>query len=274
MQAGKGVSRGRRGLRRATVGLAAAAVLTAAVRPALSEPGNPALRFAFSEWGIPAGRIGLLRDDAHGWRAGVFSGMANPYLIEGLTDSNLLVGLGCRPLSIWLDWNRLAQRLYREDHVSASLGFGLPLEGLRGVAVAAAERRRVTGFAAQRVHSLRLSASYEYRRSIWVALRGSVYESEACGPGHTVLSFGIRSTSLALEVDRSIAGMMDRGSRFLVEVRLHESCSLLSAYLTETEEISTGLLIELSSVLWCFVWSQHPALESTLAVEVGRMWKW
>jgi hypothetical protein len=274
MQEREEMHRGCRGLRRAGVLSATLLALIVAAQPAPCRSGCPAPRGGLGESNVLAGRIGLLRDFQKKRFAGVFSAFENPYLIEGLVSSNLLVGFGNRSSSIWLDWSRLGHRLYSEDRVSALCGLGFPVKGLRGAAIPAIERREVKGFAAQYAHSLRLSASYECERAVRVAFEGSAYESDPAERRDAVLSLAFRSTSLAVQLDRFLSGLRAGDMGFAVEVRLHESCSFLSTYRSKTAEISGGLLVEVSPILLCLTWRQHPVLGSTMSVEVGRVWEW
>ena len=274
MQKREDMHRGCGRLRSAVVFSAMLLAVIVAARPAPCESGCPARSGGFAEANVPAGRIGLLREFQKKRFAGVFSALENPYLIEGLVSSNLLAGFGNRSASIWLEWSRLGHRFYSEDRVSALFGFAFPVKGLRGSAIPALERRDVKGFTAQYTHSLCLSASYEYGRTVSVAFEGSAYECDPTAPRDAVLSFAVRSTSLAVELDRFLSGPLEGDTGLAVEVRLHESCSFLSTYRSKTAEISGGLLVAASHMLVRFTWSQHPALGSTVSMEVGRVWEW
>ena len=248
-------------------------VVTLAAAPAPCGAGCGVLRGGFTEPNVVAPYAELLGAPEAKHVAGVFTAVENPYLIEGLISSSLLAGLRSGSRSIWIEWSRLGHEIYQEDHAAVLLGFGLIAEGLRGSVIPGVERRAVKGFSARYGRSLRCAASYEFRM-VSIAFEGSAYESDPAAPREAVLRLAFRSKSLAVAADRFCSGALEGSTDVAVAVRLHESCSCISTYRSGTAEVSGGLLVAVARLAVHCAWRQHPVLGSTVAMEVGRVWKW
>ncbi len=274
MQERKEVHRSGGGMRHAAVFAGALLVLIIAGRPAPCGAGCSGRGLDWIKSGIPAGRIGLLSNPCGDRFAGLISTLENPYLIEGLVSSNLFAGFGTRSFSAWFGWAHLGNELYREDRMSAPFGFELPVDGFGCIVVPAVERRAVKGFTPWHSHSLHLSTSYEFGRAARIAFEGSLYESASRAPRDAALSLELRSACLAVAVDRIFSGVLEGDMGLAIEVRLDETCSLLSGYRSKTDEILSGLILRRSRLVFCLSWSQNPVLGSSLGAVVGRVWKW
>jgi hypothetical protein len=249
-------------------------LLIALAAEAWPGPAHSMSRFGSAASDVASGRYGLLRDFGEGGRAAFFSAVEDPYVIDGLVRSNLLAGIGGKRLSVWLDWSHLGHRLYREDHASALIAFELEGIPLRCIVNPEVERHLVTGFPAERSGALSCSVCWELGRAAWVSFESQLGGGCNAGRRTAVASFAVRSTSFGVRVDRLVSGATGGDTGVAVEARPRRACALLSAYRMNTNEVSGGLLIEAHSVLTRLMWSEHPALGSTLSMEVGRVWQW
>jgi len=268
------VRRGSRRLGTALAFLALSIALSGSISACSAAPDYFAWRF--DENGPDAGpRYARFGDCPAGKRrAGVFSTISNPYLLEGLVASRLRAGFEAPVASVWLEWRRRGHALYREDRLDAAFGLGLPFEGCRFAVVPAMERREVRRFMAECAYSCCIAASYEYRGRACIGFARSAYESDP-GAGHpSAAYFLIRAGAMTVALDRAASGPHAGDTRFAIEARLDGKCSIHFGYRWRTEELSSGLVAACAPVLLDFSWSQHPALGSTVSAGIGRLWEW
>lgn len=261
-------------------GLAGRHVLIAALALLCLVKGSGAKASEWPAWGCDRNRPGIATeclvsgsDSPKEIRAGVFSALTDPYLLDGLVEGELLAGFEGPSCFLWIDWRHLAAPFYRQDNVTAAFGFEIPAWGVGLGAVPSADRRVVEGFATDMYRSLSLAASYRHGRTARVCLVRSVYESSERFPGYTAASISLHAWSCTASFERVVEGWRRGDSRFLVEARLDRRLSILSGYRWSTGELSSGLALRLSCMLVDFLWSENPALGSTLYAGVGRWWE-
>jgi hypothetical protein len=207
-------------------------------------------------------------------RAGVFSKFGDPYMLDGLIACDLRAGFETPSHSVWLGWHRLAHSLYREDDLAVVFGARLPIGAFRLEAVPAIKRREVLGFAAAQSLSISMVLSYEYGRSALIGLTRSVYQSDRSGLQQAAVLFLLRAGSFGAAFNKVVSGAGYGDCRFSLEAWLGGRCSVVSGYRWQTREVSSGILVEIASVLFDLSWSQNPALGSTISAGVGRWWEW
>jgi hypothetical protein len=274
VQKGKKVHRGGRLLGAALGFLALSIALCGSIPAYSAAPEYCAWRF--DENGPDVGSLPASFGVCHAGkrRVGVFSTIANPYMLEGLVASRFRAGFEGPLASVWLDWRRRGHVLYREDRLDAAFGLELPFEGCSFAVVPAMERREVRGFRAERAYSCRIAASYEYRGRACIGFARSVYESDPGAGPRSAAYFLIRGGAMTVALDHAASGPHAGTTRLAIEARLDGKCSIRFGYRWQTEELSSGLVAALSPVLLDFSWSQHPALGSTVSAGIGRLWEW
>jgi len=274
VQKGKRVRRGGRRLETALAILALSVALSGSISASTAASEYWASRF--DENGPDAGprhaRLGDFRAGKR--RAGVFSTISNPYMLEGLVASRLRAGFEAPVASVWLEWRRRGHALYREDRLDVAFGFGLPFGGCRFAVVPAMERREVRGFRVERAYSCCFAASYEYRGRACIGFACSAYESDPGARRPSAAYLLIRAAAMTVALDRAASGPHAGDTRLAVEARLDGKCSIRFGYRWRTEELSGGLVAARGPVLFDLSWSQHPALGSTVSAGIGRWWEW
>jgi hypothetical protein len=208
-------------------------------------------------------------------RAGFHVTAANPYMLDGLSSSDLLSGIDRGSFSAWLDWRHLGCALYREDRLAAAIGFPCPFVArVRLHAIPAIERRAARGFDADGSGSVSLGISYECRGRACIGYACLASGSEDLGPRDARVFLLARAGSFVLAVDRAISGAHGTDVQCALEAWLEGTCALVSQYRWRTGEISSGCVVRVSRAILDFSWSRNPALGSTLTVGVGRLWEW
>ncbi|MGD1048566.1 MAG: hypothetical protein ABR899_07440 [Candidatus Krumholzibacteriaceae bacterium] len=207
-------------------------------------------------------------------RAGFLSTVSDPYLLDGLVAGDLMAGLETPSRSLWIDWYHLGHSLYREDRIAAAITCRTSAWGIRLHAVPALVRRVVEGLPGESSSSLALAVSYARGRRASAGFVRSVCESDGRSGADEAVFISIRAGSHLARFDGTLSGARAGYSRFLLETALNERCTLVSGYRWESGEISSGLVIELSHLTFDLLWSQNPALGSTVSAGVGRWWQW
>ena len=235
----------------------------------------PARLLAGCPGGVASGNVFFGIGGGGKRRAGFHVTAANPYMLDGLSSSDLLAGTDGGPLSVWLDWRHLGHTLYREDRLAAAIGFPSPFgSGVRLHAIPAIERRAARGFAAEGSGSISLGISYDYRGSICAGYVCRASGSENPWPRDARALLFMRAGSLVIAVDRAISGARGKDAQCALEAWLGDTWALISRYRWKTGEISSGCVFRVSWAILDFSWSRNPALGSTVTAGVGRLWEW
>jgi hypothetical protein len=206
-------------------------------------------------------------------RGGFLATISDPYLLDGLVASDLVAGFETPSRALWIDWYHLGHSLYHEDRVVVGIGCLLPAWGISFNAVPALMRRAVEGFAAEESSSLDLAVSYARGRGGSAGFVRSVYESDDRAGAYAAIFVSLRAGSLLARLDRVVSGVRSGDSRVLLEAVLNENLALVSGYRWNSGEISSGIMFELSRVTLDLLWSENPALGSTISAGVGRWWR-
>jgi hypothetical protein len=280
MQKGKDMHRGGEGLGKKIGSVALICVLWFAGAAKAGAAESNASEFAARMLagcprGVASGNLFFGSGTSEKARAGFRAAAANPYMLDGLAASDLLLGIDNGSFSAWLDWRHLGGALYREDRLAAAMGFPCLLgEGLRLYAIPAIERRAARGFGAEGSRSLSLALSYEFRSSVCVGYASLVSGSAEPGPRNARAFLFVRAGSLALAVDRAISGERGTDAQCALEAWFGDTCAFTSAYRWKTGELSNGIVVRVSRAILDFSWSRNPALGSTVSAGVGRLWEW
>lgn len=208
-------------------------------------------------------------------RAGFHAAVANPYMLDGLSSSELLLGVDGRSFSVWLDWRHLGHTLYREDRLAAAIGFPFPcVAGIRLRAMPAIERRAARGFAAEGSSSVSLGISYDRGGNVRIGYVRLAAASEENEPRDARVFLFARASFLVLAVDRAISGVRGRDAQCALEAWLSDAWALAAGYRWQTGEISSGCIVRISRTILDFSWNRNPALGSTVTAGAGRLWEW
>jgi len=231
-------------------------------------------RFGIPPLGAPFADSGFLSMAPVSRCAGVYAGGLDPYLIDGLVISRVGAGYHARSHSLWLDWRHLGHAIFREDRISAAAGMGMLGGRLRVVARASAERRAASGFAAERVFALSLAAYGWFRGSLGLGAEAYLGDRARGIEDESSISLAVRGDPVSASVDRTVTGWRAGDTNLAVAVRLSGGVALLAGYRSMANEISSGIAVEAGPFDFDLFWSQNPALGSTFAAGLGRLWKW
>ncbi len=274
MQTGEGVHRRRGGLRGAFARGAFLALLPIAAGPAGAND-CAARMLAGCPRGCASGNafhgVGALARA----RAGFHAIASNPYLLDGLVSSDLLLGVEGRSFAAWIDWRHLGYALYREDGFTAAIGISsIARVPVRLYAVPAIERRAPRGFGASVTPSLSFGGSFDIGGAVCAGcvIRAAGGDGQRRGEGRVFLQ--IDTGTFALVVDGALSGPRGRDAQCLIDAWLANGCAIACSYRWKTGELTSGFVIRISRTILDFSWSRSPALGNTVTAGAGMVWEW
>jgi hypothetical protein len=275
MQTREGMHRRRRGLIVALAGGLFLFLLPFAAGRASAAPDCASRLLAGCPRGCASGNF------FHGIGAGALAGAgfhataSNPYLLDGLVSSDLLIGVDAGAFSAWLDWRHLGHALYREDGLTAAVGMCVPARvRLRFYAVPAIERRAPRGFGGVAAPSLSLGGSLDVLRDACVGYVFRTAGSVDPERRDARIFVRVRGRAFTLVVDGAVSGPRGGDAQCMLEAWLTDGCAIACAYRRETGETSSGLVVKVSRTILDISWRRHPALGSTVTAGAGRLWEW